>query len=111
VASFIGRPRFFLEANRRMPRTFGHNQVHVSQVVGWVEAEQPLVDVPPAPVTAVDHRIAGFVAERIPDEATIQVGIGSSPTPSSPPWATTETSASTPNSSPTASWTWSSGAW
>ena len=42
VASFIGRARFFLEANHRMPRTFGRNQIHVSQVVGWIEADYPL---------------------------------------------------------------------
>ena len=39
VASFIGRARFFLEANAQMPRTFGRNQIHVSQVVGWIEAD------------------------------------------------------------------------
>ena len=48
VASFIGRARFFLEANHRVPRTFGRNQVHVSQVVGWSEADYPLVEIAPA---------------------------------------------------------------
>ena len=47
VSSFIGRARFFLEANARMPRTFGRNQIHVSQVVGWIEADYPLVEVAP----------------------------------------------------------------
>ena len=79
VASFVGRARFFLEVNPRMPRTFGHNQIHISQIVGWTEAEHPLIEVPLAPITEVDRRIAGFVAERIPDRATIQVGIGSIP--------------------------------
>jgi acyl-CoA hydrolase len=79
VASFIGKARFFLEANNRMPRTFGRNQLHVSQVLGWTQCNRPLVEVPPAPVTDVDRRIAAFVAERIPDWATIQVGIGSIP--------------------------------
>ena len=41
VASFIGRARFFLEANPQMPRTFGRNQMHISQVVGWAEADDP----------------------------------------------------------------------
>ena len=35
AASFIGRARFFLEVTNAMPRTFGRNQVHMSQVVGW----------------------------------------------------------------------------
>jgi acyl-CoA hydrolase len=79
VASFIGRARFFLEANRQMPRTFGRNQVHVSQVVGWVESDYPLVEMPPAVPNEIDHRIAAFVAERIPNEATVQAGIGATP--------------------------------
>ena len=79
VASFIGRARFFLEANRRMPRTFGRNQIHISQVVGWTEVDRPLVEVAPPPRTAIDERIAALVAERIPNGATIQTGIGSIP--------------------------------
>ncbi|MEO7398488.1 MAG: acetyl-CoA hydrolase/transferase C-terminal domain-containing protein [Ilumatobacteraceae bacterium] len=79
VASFIGRARFFLEANRQMPRTFGQNQIHVSQVAGWCEADHQLIEVAPASVSDRDLRIAAFVAERIPDRATIQVGIGGIP--------------------------------
>lgn len=79
TSSFIGRARFFLEANRQMPRTFGRNSIHVSQVVGWVEADYPLVEVPPPPVGDVERRIASLIAERIPDGACIQTGIGSIP--------------------------------
>ena len=80
IASFIGRARFFLEANAQMPRTFGRNQVHVSQVVGWTEADYPLVEVPPPAIDGdADLRIAALVAERIADGATIQTGIGAIP--------------------------------
>jgi acyl-CoA hydrolase len=79
VASFIGRARFFVEANARMPRTFGRNQLHLSQVVGWVQSDTPLVEVPPVAPSALDRRIAAWVAERIPDGATIQAGIGAIP--------------------------------
>jgi acyl-CoA hydrolase len=79
VASFIGRARFFLEANRQMPRTFGRNQVHISQVVGWSEADYPLVELESPDVTEIDQRIADHVAARIPNGATLQVGIGSIP--------------------------------
>jgi acyl-CoA hydrolase len=79
VASFIGRARFFLEANTQVPRTFGRNQIHVSQVLGWVEVDRPLVEIPPAERSDVDDRIAAFVAERIPNGATIQTGIGAIP--------------------------------
>jgi len=79
VAPFVGKVPFFLEVNARMPRTFGRNQLHVSQVAGWTAVDRPLVDVPPAEPSAVDRRIAGHVVERIPDGATIQAGIGSIP--------------------------------
>jgi acyl-CoA hydrolase len=79
AASFIGRARFFVEANPQMPRTFGRNQLHLSQVVGWTQRDTPLVEVPPAQPGASDLAIARHVAERIPDGATIQTGIGAIP--------------------------------
>ncbi len=79
VASFIGRARFFVEANLQMPRTFGRNQLHLSQLQGWCEADYPLVEVPPVLPDEVDGRIGQLVAERVPDGATIQTGIGAIP--------------------------------
>jgi acyl-CoA hydrolase len=79
VAPFIGRAPFFVEANPRMPRTSGRNSIHLSQVVGWCRADRPLVEVPAAEPDEVDRRIAAAVAERIPDGACIQAGIGSIP--------------------------------
>jgi acyl-CoA hydrolase len=72
VSSLIGRARFFLEANPRMPRTFGRNQIHISQVVGFCESDRPLIEVPPPPMSSADRAIADLVAERIPHRATIQ---------------------------------------
>jgi acyl-CoA hydrolase len=77
VASLIGRVPFFLEATPHMPRTRGANVIHHSQVVGWCESERPLVEVPRSPPGPVDRAIADLVAERVPDGATLQVGIGS----------------------------------
>ncbi len=79
TASFIGRARFFVEANARMPRTFGRNQLHLSQVEGWIRQDTPLVQVEPVAPLAVDRVIAALVADRIPDGATIQTGIGAIP--------------------------------
>jgi len=79
VGSLIGSVPFFLEVNEQMPRTFGRNQVHASQVIGWTRIDRPLVELEPAQPSEVDARIAAHVAERIPDGATIQVGIGSIP--------------------------------
>ena len=79
VAPFIGSVPFFLEVNARMPRTSGRNQVHVSQVMGWTEVDRHLVEIPRRDPSALDARIASHVVERIPNGATIQVGIGSIP--------------------------------
>jgi len=58
TSSFIGRARVFLEVTEDMPRTFGRNQLHVSQLAGWCEADYPLVEVPPVEPNDLDHRIA-----------------------------------------------------
>ena len=79
VAGLIGRVPFLLEVNAAMPRTRGRNVLHHSQVEAWIEVDRPLVEVEPREQSDVDRRIARFVAERIPDGATIQVGIGSIP--------------------------------
>jgi acyl-CoA hydrolase len=79
VAPFIGQVPFFLEVNACMPRTFGRNQLHVSQVAGWCEVERPLHAIDTHEPTAADERIAELVAERVPDGATVQAGIGSIP--------------------------------
>jgi acyl-CoA hydrolase len=79
VASFVGRWPIFLEANEQMPRTFGRNSVHMSQVLGWTRTDRPLPEVPPVQSDAIDHAIAALIAERVPDRATLQVGIGSIP--------------------------------
>ena len=79
TASLIGEAPFFLESNAQMPRTFGGNQVHISQVVGWTEVDYPLFEAHSVIPTDAEKTIAGYVAERIPDGATIQAGIGGMP--------------------------------
>jgi acyl-CoA hydrolase len=79
AASFVGRAPFFLEVNPRMPRTSGRNQIHISQVVGWVEADYPLIEVAPVEPGDIDRAIGGLVAERVRDGSTIQAGIGAIP--------------------------------
>lgn len=79
VASMIGRARFFVECNAQMPRSAGRAQLHLSQVEGWCEADYPLLEVPPAEPNELDHRIAAYITERIPNGATLQTGIGGIP--------------------------------
>jgi len=79
VASFIGELPFFVEVSSHMPRTYGENQLHISQVSGWCESEHALVELPDRAQREADRRIAELVAERIPNEATVQAGIGTIP--------------------------------
>ena len=79
AASFIGRAPFFFEANPRMPRTHGGNLVHLRDALGWTIADRPLVEVGAPEPDEVDRAIAQLVADRIPDRATIQIGIGRVP--------------------------------
>lgn len=80
TAAFIGKVPFFVEVNAQMPRTTGRNQLHISQVVGWCEVDRPLVESHPPEPNAIDQAIGDLVAERIPHGATIQSGIGATPT-------------------------------
>ncbi len=79
VSEFIGKMPFYLEVTGDMPRTFGRNQIHISQLAGYSESDRPLLEVPAQRISEKDERIAAFVAERISDGSTIQAGIGSIP--------------------------------
>ncbi|HVN10729.1 MAG TPA: acetyl-CoA hydrolase/transferase C-terminal domain-containing protein [Kineosporiaceae bacterium] len=68
-----------LETNPRVPFCFGDCHVHVSQVSQVVEGDEPLYELPPTTIGPVERAIGGFVAEMIPDGATVQMGIGAVP--------------------------------
>ena len=77
VASLIGRAPVFLEATPHMPRTHGANLIHYSHIKGWCVTDRPLVEVPKPAAREADKVIGQLVAERIPNQATVQIGIGS----------------------------------
>jgi acyl-CoA hydrolase len=77
TASLIGQVPFFLEVDPAMPRTFGENQIHASQLAGWCRAERGLTEVQPVDPSLAETQIGELVAERIRDGSTIQTGIGS----------------------------------
>lgn len=79
VSEFIGEVPFVLEVNEHMPRTFGENQIHVSQIEGYVVNHMPLTELPNAPISEKDLAIASYVAEKICDGDTLQIGIGAVP--------------------------------
>jgi 4-hydroxybutyrate CoA-transferase len=72
-------PLVIAQVNPRMPRTLGNAFLHRSQVDVWTAVEHPLLEYPPTPLGPVERRIAGHVADLIPDGATVQVGVGAIP--------------------------------
>jgi 4-hydroxybutyrate CoA-transferase len=72
-------PLVIAQVNPRMPRTLGQAFLHRTQVDAWTPVDHPLLEYPPTPVGEVERRIAGHVADLIPDGATVQVGVGSIP--------------------------------
>lgn len=67
------------EVNRQMPRTLGDSFVHVRNVDAFVEVDHLVPEAPQGGTSAVHRRIGELIAERIPDGATLQLGIGSIP--------------------------------
>jgi 4-hydroxybutyrate CoA-transferase len=69
------------EVNQQMPRTLGDAFIHVSRLNYIVPVDYPLPEMKmgaegPDEVT---EKIAGFIADLIPDGATMQMGIGAIP--------------------------------
>jgi len=68
-----------VQLNRSMPRTLGESFIHVDDIDFAVE-----VDVPPyvysvGKVGEIEKRIGQYIAELVPDGATLQLGIGAIP--------------------------------
>lgn len=68
-----------VEANENMPRTYGNNQLHISEVTAVVENHIPLVELPEIPITEQDQAIGRYIADMVEDGSCIQIGIGGIP--------------------------------
>lgn len=68
------------EVNQQMPRTLGDSFIHVSKLDYIVPVDYTLPELPMGGEgSGVVKKIAGHIAELIPDEATMQMGIGAIP--------------------------------
>jgi 4-hydroxybutyrate CoA-transferase len=67
------------EINPRMPRSLGDSFIHISRLDAIVEVDYPLPELQMASSDPLTERIAGHVADLIPDGATLQTGIGAIP--------------------------------
>jgi len=67
------------QINSAMPRTLGDSFVHVDDIDLGVEVDVPPYAIQLAPVGEVEQRIGQYVADLVPDGATLQMGIGAIP--------------------------------
>lgn len=67
------------QINKYMPFSYGDPVIHVSQLTAAVLADDPLVEVPTTEPTEEEIKIGSYIAERIPDGATLQIGVGGIP--------------------------------
>ncbi len=67
------------QVNHQMPRTHGDGVIHSSRFTACIEVNEPIFELKPHTPTAVEMQIGKFVAELIPDRATLQTGIGAIP--------------------------------
>jgi acetyl-CoA hydrolase len=67
------------QVNPNMPRVLGDNFIHVRNVTFFVEAAEPLVELPRVRMTPEFEQIGQNVASLIEDGATLQLGIGGIP--------------------------------
>ncbi|MFC2064047.1 acetyl-CoA hydrolase/transferase family protein [Chloroflexota bacterium] len=69
------------EVNEKMPRTLGDSFIHVSRLDYIVPVDYDIPELPMSDEGPSDtvEKIAGYIAEMIPDGATMQMGIGAIP--------------------------------
>ena len=69
------------EVNEQMPRTLGDSFIHVSRLDHIIPVSYAIPEMPMRAEGGSDvvEKIAGFIAELIPDGATMQLGIGAIP--------------------------------
>jgi 4-hydroxybutyrate CoA-transferase len=68
-----------VQLNRAMPRTLGESFIHVNDIDLAVEVDVPPYEYTTGEVGPVERRIGEYVAELVPNAATLQLGIGAIP--------------------------------
>jgi 4-hydroxybutyrate CoA-transferase len=68
-----------VEFNTAMPRTLGESFVHVDDIDFGVEVDVPPYEHAVGPIGEIERGIGEYVADLVPDGATLQLGIGAIP--------------------------------
>ena len=79
LAAAESAPHVVAEINRQMPRVHGAGVIHLSRLDAYVEVDEPIDQVAPSLANPIHDEIARYVAQRIEDGATLQMGIGAVP--------------------------------
>lgn len=68
------------ECNPQMPRTGGDgNSIHIDDIDFMYNVDRPLIEIKETKIGDVERKIGAYIADLIPDGATLQLGIGSIP--------------------------------
>jgi 4-hydroxybutyrate CoA-transferase len=78
-AAIRAAKRVVVQFNRGVPRTLGDSFIHVNDIDLAVECDVPPYEHGLGEIGRVEAQIGGFVADLVPDGATIQMGIGAIP--------------------------------
>jgi acyl-CoA hydrolase len=68
-----------LEVNPNVPFANGDCHIHISQIAALTESEDPILEVGLPKIGPVQEAIGKYVADMIPDGATLQIGYGGIP--------------------------------
>jgi acyl-CoA hydrolase len=68
-----------VQFNSAMPRTLGESFIHVSDIDLAIEVDVPPYEHAVGEISAIERRIGEYVADLVPNEATLQLGIGAIP--------------------------------
>ncbi len=71
--------RVIAQINPHMPFSYGDPVIHIDKLSAAVMVDEPLVEVPTAVPSEDEVKIGNYIAELIPDGATIQIGVGGIP--------------------------------
>ncbi|MDR2839527.1 MAG: 4-hydroxybutyrate CoA-transferase [Azonexus sp.] len=68
-----------LEVNPNVPFAYGNCHIHISEVTALCESDEPISEVGLPKIGPVQEAIGKYVADMIPDGATLQIGYGGIP--------------------------------
>jgi len=71
--------RVIAQINPHMPFSYGDPVIHINDLTAAVMVDDPLVEVPTTVPNEAEKKIGGYIAELIPNGATLQIGVGGIP--------------------------------